>query len=351
MQQAIANEVQKRLLPKQNELALEPTIVNVTEVVEKATKLIVDNTIDIPRISVVPSGEVTSGFHPFTLNLDGLRLQPAERELVGQNLHTNEQFTLKSAQGIKEHRPEDYIVSALVDYDDVDYFTQSDLLYELSGQFVKYLQSYLSDAEVHQVLSHDSKLVAKNIHAQMMAHFWEKADSYEVVVNRGFTPLKDCSYTVSADHQIHRLTETVIDKQRIKQMLFGNFTKCLYPYQKFDSDTERRFAIILERFSQKWLKPAKGQFQIFYQQGNEQAEYVPDFVAETDNTILLCETKARADMDSPEVLAKSEAASQWCKHASQNAKNNGSKPWQYLLIPHDAVGDANNLSHFLKFQK
>ena len=351
MQQAIANEVQKRLLPKQNELALEPTIVNVTEVVEKATKLIVDNTIDIPRISVVPSGEVTSGFHPFTLNLDGLRLQPAERELVGQNLHTNEQFTLKSAQGIKEHRPEDYIVSALVDYDDVDYFTQSDLLYELSGQFVKYLQSYLSDEEVHQVLSHDSKLVAKNIHAQMMAHFWEKADSYEVVVNRGFTPLKDCSYTVSADHQIHKLTETVIDKQRIKQMLFGNFTKCLYPYQKFDSDTERRFAIILERFSQKWLKPAKGQFQIFYQQGNEQAEYVPDFVAETDNTILLCETKARTDMDSPEVLAKSEAASQWCKHASQNAKNNGSKPWQYLLIPHDAVGDANNLSHFLKFQK
>ena len=206
MQQAIANEVQKRLLPKQNELALEPTIVNVTDVVEKATKLIVDNTIDIPRISVVPSGEVTSGFHPFTLNLDGLRLQPAERELVGQNLHTNEQFTLKSAQGIKEHRPEDYIVSALVDYDDVDYFTQSDLLYELSGQFVKYLQSYLSDAEVHQVLSHDSKLVAKNIHAQMMAHFWEKADSYEVVVNRGFTPLKDCSYTVSADHQIHKLT-------------------------------------------------------------------------------------------------------------------------------------------------
>ena len=351
MQQAIANEVQKRLLPKQNELALEPTIVNVTDVVEKATKLIVDNTIDIPRISVVPSGEVTSGFHPFTLNLDGLRLQPAERELVGQNLHTNEQFTLKSAQGIKEQRLEDYIVSALVDYDDVDYFTQSDLLYELSGQFVKYLQSYLSDAEVHQVLSHDSKLVAKNIHAQMMAHFWEKADSYEVVVNRGFTPLKDCSYTVSADHQIHKLTETVIDKQRIKQMLFGNFTKCLYPYQKFDSDTERRFAIILERFSQKWLKPAKGQFQIFYQQGNEQAEYVPDFVAETDNTILLCETKARTDMDSPEVLAKSEAASQWCKHASQNAKNNGSKPWQYLLIPHDAVGDANNLSHFLKFQK
>ena len=351
MQAVIADEVKKRLQPTQTKLALVSSSVNVADVVEKATKLIVDNTIDIPRISVVPSGEVTSGFHSFTLNLDGLRLQPAQRELVGQNLHTNEQFTVKAEQGIKEHRSEDYIVSALVDYDDVDYFTQSELLYDLASQFVKYLQSYLSDDEVHQVLSHDSKLVARNIHAQMMAHFWEKADSYEVVVNRGFTPLKACSYTVSADHQIHRLTETVMDKQRIKQMLFGGFTKCLYPYQKFDSDTERRFAIILERHAQKWFKPAKGQFQIYYQNGTEQAEYIPDFVVETEDAILMCETKARTDMDSPDVLAKSEAASQWCKHASQHAKNNGSKPWQYLLIPHDEVGDANNLSHFLKFQK
>ena len=361
IQHEIVKQVEKQLntqhqtTAQQNELGLEDThvssAVDISAVVATTTQLIVDNTIDIPRISVVPSGEVTSGFHPFTLNLDGLRLQPAERELVGQNLHTNEQFTVKAEQGIKEHRPEDYIVSALVDYDDVDYFTQAELLYDLASQFVKYLQSYLSDDEVHQVLSHDSKLVARNIHAQMMAHFWEKADSYEVVVNRGFTPLKACSYTVSADHQIHRLTETVMDKQRIKQMLFGGFTKCLYPYQKFDSDTERRFAIILERFSQKWFKPAKGQFQIYYQNGTEQAEYIPDFVVETEASILMCETKARTDMDSPDVLAKSEAASQWCKHASQNANDNGGKPWRYLLIPHDEVSDASDLRYYLKFQK
>lgn len=351
MQAMIAKEVQKRLQPKQTQLALEPSTVNVADVVTKATQLIVEHTIDIPRISVVPSGEVTCGYHPFSLNLDGLRLQPTTRELVGQNLHTNEQFTLKSEQGIKEHRLEDYIVSALVDYDDIDYFTQADLLYELSGQFVKYLQSYLSDDEVHQVLSQDNRAIARNIHAQMQANFWEKADSYEVVVSQGFTPLKPCSYTVSSEQTVHDLFATVEDKQRIKQMLFGGFKKCLYPYQKFDSDTERRFAIILERFTQKWLKPAKGQFKIYYQKGVEQAEYIPDFVAETDTELLMCETKSRADMDSPEVLAKAEAASEWCKYATQNAVKNGSKPWQYLLIPHDEVGDANDLSYFLKFQK
>jgi hypothetical protein len=38
-------------------------------------------------------------------------------------------------------------------------------------------------------------------------------------------------------------------------MLFGVFYKCLYPAQKFDSDTEGRFAIILEDEGSvtKWL--------------------------------------------------------------------------------------------------
>ena len=299
----------------------------------------------------MPSGEVTSGYHPFSLNLDGLHLQPTTRELVGQNLHTNEQFTLKSEQGIKEQRLEDYIVAALVDYDDIDYFTQADLLYDLASQLVKHLQSYLSNDEVHKVLSQENRLIARNIHAQMQANFWEKADSYDVVVSQGFTPLKPCSYTVSAEQKIHNLFETIEDKQRIKQMLFGGFKKCLYPYQKFDSDTERRFAIILERFAQKWLKPAKGQFKIYYQKGVEQAEYIPDFIAETDTELLMCETKSRADIDSPDVLAKAEAASKWCSHATQNAVKNGSKPWRYLLIPHDEVSDASDLRYYLKFQK
>jgi hypothetical protein len=42
----------------------------------------------------------------------------------------------------------------------------------------------------------------------------------------------------------------------------------------------------------KWFKPAKGQFQIYYKLGTEQPEYIPDFVAETDATILMVETKA-----------------------------------------------------------
>jgi type III restriction enzyme len=102
-------------------------------------------------------------------------------------------------------------------------------------------------------------------------------------------------------------------------MLFGGFSRCLYPLQKFDSDTERRFSIILDRDALKWFKPAKGQFQIYYKLGTEQPEYIPDFVAETDTTIYMVETKARTDVNTQEVQAKANSAARWCKHASTHA--------------------------------
>jgi type III restriction enzyme len=100
----------------------------------------------------------------------------------------------------------------------------------------------------------------------------------------------------------------------------------------------------------KWLKPAKGQFQIYYKLGTEQPEYIPDFVAETDATIFMVETKARADINTQEVQAKAAAAMRWCKHASDHAANVGTKPWKYLLVPHDEVNESKRLADYLRFE-
>ncbi|MFE4140201.1 hypothetical protein ACFX5C_32075, partial [Pseudomonas aeruginosa] len=88
----------------------------------KTTEVVVQQTIDIPRITVVPTGEVTSGYHSFTLS-DLPNYQPGQREIIGQTLRTNEQFTLSRESGIHEKRLENYIVKKLIDFDDVDYFT------------------------------------------------------------------------------------------------------------------------------------------------------------------------------------------------------------------------------------
>ena len=134
------------------------------------------------------------------------------------------------------------------------------------------------------------------------------------------------------------------DKSNMAKYLFGGFARCLYPVQKFDSEAERKLAVILDRDAIKWFKPAKGQFQIFYRDGADHLEYQPDFVAETAEAIFMLEPKASNQMDDPIVLAKKDAAVKWCANASNHAQSYGGKPWRYLLIPHDEIAENITLS-------
>ena len=105
--------------------------------------------------------------------------------------------------------------------------------------------------------------------------------------------------------------------------LFGGFQRCLYPIQKFESEAERKLAAIHEREAIKWFKPAIGQFQIYYRNGADYLEYQPDFVAETDNMLLMLEPKASNKMQGSDVLAKRDAAVKWCANASNYAQTYG----------------------------
>lgn len=125
--------------------------------------------------------------------------------------------------------------------------------------------------------------------------------------------------------------------------IFGRFIKCLYPVQKFQSDPERQLSVILDRESEKWFRPARGQFQLYYRSGIGEQEYQPDFVAETAGCIYMLEPKARNQLDAPDVVAKKEAALRWCENASDHAKTYGGKPWVYLLIPHDMLAENMTL--------
>jgi len=353
VQQTIVEAVKERLTDKQQSLLLEEEKTYLAEVVAKTSTLVKQETIDIPKIVVIPKGEVNYGYKAFSLDVSQLNLQPSERDIVIQNLHTNEQTTLTAQVGITESRPENYIIHQLIDFDDISYDEHADLLYDLAGQAIAHFRSYLSsDDEVINVLDSNRSLIANAIHAQMIENFWEDEIDYEIEVHGGFTPLKPCAYSAAAGQSVYNYRDTVTDKSKIKQMLFGEFSKCLYPLQKFDSDTERRFSVITERDAIKWFKPAKGQFQIYYKDGIEHPEYVPDFVIETNDSVLMVETKAQNEMKDEKVLAKAEAAAKWCKQASDYLLKHGGKEWKYLLVSHEEVKEQNLLSSYKqKFQK
>ena len=63
---------------------------DIAAMVAKTVELVIQQTIDIPRILVVPRGEVQSGFRSFTLNLDALKYPAVSDELWIQALRTNE---------------------------------------------------------------------------------------------------------------------------------------------------------------------------------------------------------------------------------------------------------------------
>jgi len=348
-------EIQKEIVKNVEEIARpklgllydslgEDTVANV---VKETTALYQDYSIDIPKIVVVPKGEVVAGYEDFDLDTRNINLQPVAQDILIQHLHDMQRYKLRDGSGVvEEKRPEDYLVRGLIDFNDISYDDHAALLYKLAGQVVAHLRSYLSEEnDVVNVLQYHQQALVNLIHSQMLDHFTETAASYEAHVTKGFRTLRPNNYTAGADQAVRDFRMPIPDgeKNRIGSMLFGGFQKCLYPVQKFDSDPERRFAVILENDEDvlKWFKPARGDFQIHY---SHDESYEPDFVVEARSGKFLCEPKRASEITDDIVQAKADAAAVWCQHATNHAKKCDGKPWAYLLIPHDQISEQMTLS-------
>ena len=345
VQQQLADEVATKLQVGQLPIDADLTPVELASVVRETTTAYVTKTIAIPRVTVVPSEDVRTGFHDFSLSLGSVRLPPVSRDILVQHLASDHRYIIGGQEGgHEEQRLEDYVVRGLIDFDDLSYDDHADLLYDLAGQVVAHLRSYLDDEDkVRNVLQYHQRQIASLVHTQMQQHAWEEASSYEAVVSNGFSEVRPQAFAAPANEVIRQFDKPITNRMDIRKMLFGGFRRCLYPLQKFDTDTERRFAVVLDKDKtvEKWFKPGKDVFSIRYTGDHN---YEPDFVVETDTEKLICETKRAADVSDETVAAKSRAAATWCGHASKHEMQHGGKPWRYMLIPHDMVSENMTLS-------
>jgi len=341
-QDEITDKVQERLgltQPRLDGVGIAPDI---RRVVRETTTTYVSKSIDIPRIIVVPKGEGISRYRDFDLDLTGQHPRPVEQAILVQHLHDHGRFRLEDATGeLREERLEDYLVRGLIDFDDIDYDQQADLLYKLAGQVVAHLRSYLeNDDEVENVLQYHQTSLVGLIHGQMQQHF-EQPDpaNFDVVRNRGFTPLRPTTWSYRVGEAVRNFRAPVEERQRIRSMRFGGFVKCLFPEQKFDSDPERRFSIVLEDEPKvlKWFRPGPRDIRIHLNHGEDR--YEPDFIVEAEDRKYLCEVKRDTDLNDPDVQAKARAAALWCHRATEFDE----KPWTYLLIPDRDITAASTL--------
>lgn len=323
--------------PAQGTLEGVITAPRIEKVVEAVATTVADRTISIPQIVVLPKRQVTFTFADFDLkNLETINVQPVDDGLVIQNLRTEARLYLaKAIDDPLEERPEDYLVRHLIERNEIDYDAHADLLCTLAGQLVERVRSYLdTDADVENVLLRHGRQLAEFIFAQMMQHYRETplgADDYEVRITRGFTLLKAQPLHLTPGQRARNFRQPVSPLSDTKRQVFTGFSKCCYPAQKFHSDPERRFAVLIdgEAGVKKWLKPARDQFKIEHKFGDG---YEPDFVVETSERMFICEVKAGSDIDDPVVISKAYAAIKWCEAANRHAAEANGKPGLMFLF-------------------
>jgi type III restriction enzyme len=316
------------------------------EQIERVIEAVVRSSIEIPTITLVPSTGRHFRFVPFELaGLQRIQLQPIDNEILLQELRTKDRALLSTAGSARrEPVPENYLVALLMERDEIDYDTHAELLHNLAAQVVGRLKSYLPiEDDIHNVLQHHRRSLAELIWTQMKAHVHEEPIDFTAKITRGFTVLRSRPLN-SVDGVVHPFGEQLADRARIRSMVFGNFSKCCFSTQKFDSkEGEYELVRVLERDDDvlKWLKPAVGQFVIEYDHGKR---YFPDFVVETRTERLIIELKREDWKEDPTVETKARAAARWCHYASQVSAENGGKPWAYLLIPHQGFGPQSTFA-------
>lgn len=312
----------------------------VSKAIDTCVQTLTDKVIPIPQAVIQPFTEVKTGFYPFKLDVSSMNWHPSNDTMVGTELQeggrTFEYESNFRARDVVD-TPENEIVRHIIVKDDVDYHANAELLYSLVGEVREHFLTYLTEEATVKVMRDRQKTIAEIIYAQMRQHFTRDETSYKASEMRPFSRI-EASFGGKFRTDVIYDLRAAIAPGEVRQKIFNGFTKACHTLYKFDSHTERVFAIVLEndKAVQKWMRPSPKQFNIYY--GVEgTSRYEPDFIVETDDKIYMVEIKARNEIDNPLVKEKAKAAIVYCDAVSEWNANNGGKPWEYALIPHDEV--------------
>ena len=307
------------------------------------------NIIEIPRMDLV-QGEVTATFKHFDLNTSDMNYLALEQEILRINLTDGKDVEIIKARPSGAYgNPIKLIISELINFPEIFYDDNADLLYHLTNQaFDAIKENIPDDKELNLTIYQFKSAIAEKIYQQMRTHLELSIPEYVEPKVLPFVGIGDWNFSALVSKGYKDYREVVQPTKDIPKYVFRGFEKACHFDYKFDSKAEQDLSFVMENDKEviKWLRPAPNQFRIYWD--NNSKRYEPDFVAESDDTIYMIEVKRSDQMEEASVLAKKEAALKYCNHASDYTKMNGGKVWKYVLVPHNEVARNSSVGHLFK---
>ncbi|HRI00886.1 MAG TPA: DEAD/DEAH box helicase family protein [Saprospiraceae bacterium] len=335
----VLRQVEKNLMEGPANLFAAQMVEEAKEIYDTMVTEYKKNIIEIPRMDLV-QGETRAEFKQFDLDITGFNFQALEQEIIRMGLKDKQVETLKAKSSGSYGNPIKLIIAELIDYPEIDYDENAELLYHLASQAYEAIKSNIAkEEELPSAIFQFKAAIAEKIYIQMKSseNFKLHHTGYEAKRVLPFQRIEQWNFSALINAGYRDYRDIITPVGMIPKYVFRGFEKACHFEYKFDSKTEQDLAFVCETDNavEKWMRPAPNQFRIYWD--NNSKKYEPDFIVETEDGIYMVETKAESNLQDDDVLQKMTAAKKFCQYASEFTSANGGKKWTYLLVPHSAV--------------
>lgn len=114
------------------------------EIYDTMVAIFKENIIEIPRMDLV-QGETRAEFKHFDLDIMDFNFQALEQEIIRMGLKDKQVETIKAKLSGSYGNPIKQIIAELIDYPEIDYDENADLLYHLATQAYEAIRDNISN--------------------------------------------------------------------------------------------------------------------------------------------------------------------------------------------------------------
>jgi type III restriction enzyme len=345
----VIRQVEQNLSKGQQNLFKEQILQEAETVYEILVNEYKKNIIEIPRMDLV-QGETRAEFKTFDLDITDFNFQALEQEIIIIDIEDKRVETIRAKSSGYYGNLIKLIIAELIDYPEIDYDENAELLYHLASQAYEGIKSNIAkEEELPQAIFQFKSAIAEKIYIQMKSsdNFKLHHTVYEAKRVFPFQRIEQWNFSALINAGYRDYRDIITPVGMIPKYVFRGFEKACHFEYKFDSKTEQDLAFICETDNtvEKWMRPAPNQFRIYWD--NNSKKYEPDFIVETQDGIYIVETKASSNLQDDDVLQKMTAAKKYCQYASEFTSANGGKKWTYVLVPHSAVSRTVSLKFLI----